>query len=435
MPLQVEREELEPCRVALTIHIPAERTKRTREAIYQRELRKVSLPGFRRGKVPPQMAKRYVDERDVDEAAVDQAIRDALKDALAEQQVTPLRGTSPSVEIVGEANPAEGFTVKATVALPATVTLGDIDGFVTRRVVSPPTEEDIERALAEIAERLGTYQPTDEPAAEGDRLRATIEITVDGEVDPAASFSEPTIIQVGSNLDAVDAELVGMKAGEEKRFEFGYPPEPDDEARSERPATCHVAVQEVFRLTPVVLNDDVAKDLRHESLEALREAIRLRKLAVAEALADHELERSLLGELVKRSRISLPDEMIERISATRLHELLQTLEQRKITLDMYLSHRQISFSDLQNEVREQAIGAASYALVVNHYAAAEGITVDHEEVSRLIRGRAEDEGVKVSRMQRTMSESGELEQFEDLTIRRQVTASLRQKAVVRELTG
>src|SRR5689334_13305574 len=118
MPVQVEQEQLEPCRVALTIDVPPEEIQKAVDSVYSQFARRTSVPGFRPGKAPPHLIKRFIDEERVREMAMDQVLNNAYRDALKQAQVEPYRYAEPNVELPEEqVDPEKGFSFKATVAL------------------------------------------------------------------------------------------------------------------------------------------------------------------------------------------------------------------------------------------------------------------------------------------------------------------------------
>lgn len=434
MPVQVEQEQLEPCRVALTIAVPPEDIQKAIDQVYGQFAKRTNVPGFRPGKAPAHLVKKFIDESRVRELAMDQILNNAYRDALRQSGVDPYRYAEPAVEMPEEELDLEqGFSFKATVALSPHVHLGNLEGLSARRVVTVIRDEDVDKELERIRETAAYYDQTDEGAEDTDRVRTSVNVTMDGEPVEDASFPEPTLIQVGSNLPALDEGLRGVKAGEEKTFEFTYPEDFQDEARQGKTAVCTVNVTEVWRRRVPEATDEFAKQAGFESLEALRDRVRTALQQQADALADSEVNDALVEELVKRSHIHYPEEMIEQQVSSRMSDLIKNLERRSFTLDDFLANEKKDLATLQAEMREQALEGVTNALVLVDFAREHEITVSEKEIEAEIKRRAEAEKVKVSQMRRVLTESGETDVIRHRIRYAKVADVLRQHAEIREV--
>src|SRR5688500_2168939 len=195
MAVEVQQEQLEPCRVALTISVPPDDVRKAMDSVFNQFAKRTSVPGFRPGKAPRHLLKRFIDEGRVKDLALERALSDAYRDAVRQSGVSPYAHAEPQVELPDEeVDPEKGFSFKATIATEPHVHLGNLDGLSARRVTAQVTDEEVDREIGRVLERAATYETTTEPAAEGDRVRLTAMFTVDGEVDDDSSFPEPTLL-------------------------------------------------------------------------------------------------------------------------------------------------------------------------------------------------------------------------------------------------
>lgn len=433
MPVQVQQEQLEPCRVALTIEVPPEDVNRAMETVFNRFAKRTAVPGFRPGKAPRHLVKRYIDEGRVRDLAMEEVLTNAYRDALRQTGVEPYRYAEPQIDL-GEEEPdlQKGVTFKATLALEPKITLGETDGLSAKRVVVKITDEDVEKELTRIRERGATFEATEEAVAEEDRIRAAMKITVGDETIVDAPESEPLVLQVGANLAEFDQGILGLKAGDEKTFEFTYPEDYEDEAKRGQTASVSVKVFEVLRRTLPEANDEFAQRLGMDTAEALRARLREILEAQAEAQADSEMEHDLVHELVRRSTVEFPDEMVTRESSERLKRLVHTLEHRGATLEDYLASQETDLATLEKSLQAQARDTLTESLVLIEFGQQNGVRVSLEDVEEEINRRAEAEGVKPAQMRRTLSESGELENLQTQIFFRKVGQLLRSKAEIQE---
>src|SRR5829696_8648713 len=150
MPVTVEQNQVEPCKVALVIQVPPEDVARTLDTVFNQFARQVTVPGFRRGKAPRKLAERYIDPDAVKEAAVEKLIQSAFRQALEQTGLEPY--SQASVE-APEFLEDDAFRFKATIPLRPEVQLGDYRGLQVRRVEVPITDTEVDRELARIREQ------------------------------------------------------------------------------------------------------------------------------------------------------------------------------------------------------------------------------------------------------------------------------------------
>src|SRR5688572_7503898 len=181
MAVEVQQEQLEPCRVALTISVPPDDVRKAMDSVFNQFAKRTSIPGFRPGKAPRHLVKRFIDEGRVREMALDQSLTNAYRDALKQANVSPYPHAEPQVELPeDELDVEQGFSFKATVALQPKVELGDTEGLTARRTVVAINDQDVDQEVERFLERAASFEKTDEPAADGDRVRAAVHVVVDG---------------------------------------------------------------------------------------------------------------------------------------------------------------------------------------------------------------------------------------------------------------
>jgi len=433
MPVQVQQEQLEPCRVSLTIEVPSEDVQKAVQTVFNQVAKRTNVPGFRPGKAPATLVKRYIDEGRVNEMAFERALTNAYNDALRQAGVTPYTHADPKVELGEEEFSVEkGFSFKATVATQPTVELGDLEGLTARRMVTKTTDEDVQKEIDRYRESAASFEPTEEAAEDGDRIRGEITIHVEGEDEPDFD-AQPTLLQVGSNLEEFDNGLRGLKAGEERSFEFTYPEEFAEEHRRGKKANVTVKVEEIQRRTIPASDDAFAAKLGLESLEALQGRVREMLEAQSASLAEQEVHDALISEVVRRATVNYPDEMIEAEVSDRLGNLIRALERRSATLEDYLKAEQKDLQQLQNELREEALQTVRNTLVLLQLANENKVFLTEKDIEDEVKRRAEAENVKVAQMRRLLRDTGEIDQIRNRLFLRKITEFLLEKAEITEV--
>jgi trigger factor len=225
--MQVTTEQIDPCKLALTISVEPEKVEAAKEKAFRQFAQNVQVPGFRKGKVPPQMARAYVDPSRVKQRAAEMLVETAYPEAVTESKVEPF--AQPELEMV-EMEDEGPFVFKAFVPLRPVVTLGLYKGLSLERKRLQVTDEDVEKQIEEVLTRQAEYpEVTDRNVETGDILLAALTAEVEGQEIPDLAEPRDTVIEVGKNIPDFDNALVGVAVGETKTIDALYPEEFADE--------------------------------------------------------------------------------------------------------------------------------------------------------------------------------------------------------------
>lgn len=434
MPVQVQSEHLDHCRVELTIEVPPEDIQKAVDSVFNQFARRANVPGFRPGKAPRHLVKRFIDEGRVKDLAFEQALTSAYREALRQSGVDPYPDAEPKVDMPEEELDAEkGFSFKATVPLQPHVHLGDLEGLSGRRVVTRISDADVNREIYRFREQAITFEAGDAPAELGDRIRATVRTTIGGEDVEEATFLEPRLVQLGTNLEALDQGMIGMRAGEERTFEFTYPEDFDDDDKRGKTAVARVVTSEVLRRVIPEADDAFAVTAGFASIAELRDRVQTNLQSQADGVADQELTDGLVREVVRRSVVHFPEEMLDREASGRLRTLITALERRSLTLEMYLRSERKDLATLEAELRDQALESIRNSLTLIELSRQNGLILSEKEVETELRRRAEAEGVKLSQLRRLLGETGEIDTVRDELWFRKIADFLQERAEIREI--
>lgn len=426
--MEVTVQQLEPCKVALNIQVPPEQIAKTADSVFNRFAKGTTVPGFRKGKAPRKLVERFIDAEAVREAALDQVVQDAYREALQQTGIQPYDQASLELNEFEEGQPLS-FT--ATVPTRPEVELGDYKGIEARRVVVPIGEEEVSRELQRVREQSARYEEVQEPAAEGDRIQCSVQVTIDGEPVPEYSANSAWLV-VGTNLPAFDQHLSGMTAGQAKEFDFTFPADLEDEERAGKQAHADVKVDRVQRRIVPAEDDEFAKGIGYESLEALRADFRRQLEEAAQRQADDFVERDLLNEVVRRSTVHFPQSMVDEEVAHRVQTLIKGLERRSLTMDAYLAHQQKSLTDLEAEFAEEAQRVLANTLVLTRIAHDNDISVSEAEVQEELQARAAATGADPKVMRQVMQDQGEMNRLQNSVFMRKILDYLKSVSVIKE---
>jgi trigger factor len=270
--------------------------------------RAVRIPGFRPGKVPlPLLRRRYGPA--VRDEVLESSVQSSSAEAMQGRNLRP--ALPPQVKIVS-ANEGENLEYEMSVEVLPDLPQPDFAGLGLERLVVDIPEEDIDKAVSRIAEQQRKTEVVDRPAAMGDIVVADIVGRVGGEEIPGTR-GEGRQIEIGaqSMLPGFTEQLVGVSAGDERNVTVTFPADYFNPDVAGKEAVFEVRVKEVRERKPAVIDDELAKEMGLETLDELRQEIRLRMQRDYDSISRQRLKRDLLDKLSERYDFEVPSGMVE----------------------------------------------------------------------------------------------------------------------------
>ena len=423
-------ETLSPTRAKLTVEVPFEELKPSLDAAYQQIAKQINVPGFRRGKVPPQVIDRQVGRG----AVLDQAINDALPkmyvEALQENSLEPI--AQPEIEVTRlEDNDTLEFT--AEVDVKPEITVPDYDGVEAQVDDVELTDADVEEQVQALRERFATLLDVDRPAADGDMVVIDLKATQDGEVVEGAEVAGMSYqVGRGGMLDGLDEALTGMSKGEEKTFTSqlvgGDLVGQDVEVA--------VAVQQVQQQELPELDDefaqlasefDTAEELQADVRERLGRGKRLEQAAAA--------RDAVLEALLEKMEVPLPDAMVAEELTARRQNIEQQLAMAGITMDSYLEDEKQTLEEFEADLERRTRDAITAQFLLDEIAKKEEFGVDQQELSSHLVRRAQQSGQDPQEFANHMFEHNHVPELVQEILRGKALATIVEAATVTDASG
>ncbi len=430
--MQVTTEQIDPCKIALTITVEPEKVRAAREKAFGQFARGLNLPGFRKGKVPPAIAKTYVDEGRVKQRAAELLIEPAYVEAIEETQVEPF--ATPDVELV-EMNDDGPFVFKAMVPLRPVVTLGPYKGLAIERRVLQVRDEDVDRQIEELRTRMADYEEvTDRTAQMGDIAQADLTANIEGQDTPELAAPRATFIEIGKNIPDFDNGLVGLAIGETKTIEAVYPEEFADENLRGKRATFTLTLNGLrTRLLPA-LDDEFVKNQKAypdvNTMDELRAAVRDGLDKAASEMAQNDLDNRLINQIVSTSQINYPDVILREQMQADAKDLTERLQREKLTLEQYLEASGKTREQVEAELANVADRRIRTGLVLAEMAQTEQMTVEDADVEAEIAERAERARVSPAAVRAFVEKQNQMEALANRVLTQKVFTFLRDNAQI-----
>ena len=405
----VKLEKIDGSKVELEIEVEAEKLADALNQAYKKVVKNISLPGFRKGKVPrPVLESRFGPEI-LYEDALEILVPEAYDKAVKETGIEPLE--SPQIDLI-QMEKGKPVIFKAVVDVKPEVKLGEYRGIPVTQEIREVAEVDVENRLSQLQEQHATLHVVEEGAVEEGDL-AVIDFTgyIDGEPFDGGT-AEGYSLEIGSGMfiDNFEEQLVGMKPGEEKDVKVTFPENYHEERLAGKQAVFKVKLNEIKRKELPELNDDFAKEISEfDTLAELKDDILNKLKEQEEQHAKTLVENKIIEQVAAAAEVELPDVLVEREIDRQLNEMEQYLRMQGLTLEKFLETAQKSLDDLREQHRPEAEKRVKANLVLDAIIAKEGIAATDEEIEERIKKFAESYNQDVQVIKDYFAAQGQLD--------------------------
>lgn len=378
--MKANAERVEKNTVLLEIELDAEQFSQAVEKAYRKLVKKVNIPGFRKGKAPRPVFERFVGKEALYEDAMESLVPEAYLDAVKETGIEPIE--RPRMEIV-QAEEGKPVVLKAKVQVKPEVVLGAYKGLeaVKREVEINPA--DIVKELERLQNRHCKVLNLQEGIVEnGDTVQLDFLGTVDNIPFPGGEGKDYHLtIGSGSFIPGFEDQLVGMSIGETRGIFVTFPQEYHATELAGKDASFTVTIKSLKRKELAPLDDEFAKDVSEfDTLEELREDIGNKLKKAAGDMNSFRMKQETVEKAVKNAEVEIPETMIE----DQLKDMLQSMENRMLNqgldLKTYLEYAKKSMIELRQEMLPDAEAGVKTNLVLEAISKAEDIKASEEEI-------------------------------------------------------
>ncbi|HKA68562.1 MAG TPA: trigger factor [Actinomycetes bacterium] len=372
-------ETLNETRVRLTVEVPFEELQPSLDAAYKKIAAQVNVPGFRKGKVPPQLIDQRFGRAVVLEEAVNDALPRLYTQAVIENNVRVLG--QPEVD-VKEFTDGQQLTFTADVDIRPDFELPDFADIQVRVDDAEPPDEAVDEELDRLRARFGTLTGVDRPAAAGDFVSIDLAASADGvEIDDAQAKGLSYEIGSGTMLDGLDEVLTGLSAGESATFRSTL----QGGSHSGDEVDVSVTVNSIKERQLPELDDEFAQTASEfDTLDELRDSLAERLGSYRRMAQLMQARDRALDALLDRVDLPLPERTVDSATDWRRHNLEHQLEAAGITRDAYLSMEQKTEDDIDAELSTDARRSIKGEFILDAIAERENIGVSESELSEHI---------------------------------------------------
>ena len=419
MSLQVEK--LEHNMAKLTIEVSTEEVEKALQAAYIKERKKISMPGFRKGKVPRQMIeKMYGPEVFYDEAA-NHMIPEAYGKAYDECGLELV--SQPKIDIV-QLEKGKPFIFTAEVAVKPEVTLGEYKGLKVEKVSTRVTQKEVEEEIEKERERNArTIQVTDRAVQDKDQILLDFEGFVDGEAFEGGKGEKyPLTIGSGAFIPGFEEQLIGAEIGKEMEVNVTFPEDYQAKELAGKAAVFQCTVQEIKEKELPELDDEFASDVSEcETLDEYRAEVKKKIKERKEREGKEKKENQAVDAAIENAQMDIPEAMIDLQTRQMADDFAQRMAQQGLTMEQYFQFTGMTEEKMLEELRPQAEKRIKTRLVLEAVVAAENIEVSEERLEEELKKMAEAYQMEVEKLKEFMGENEKKQMRDDIAVQDAVT--------------
>ena len=415
-----------PCRKTLTIAVPVEEIRVHLDQAFKSASQQIEIKGFRKGKVPRNFLEKKFGEA-IRAQAKEALVNESLRDACREREINMVG--RPEVDDLGETpldseEPLE-FTVHLEVRPQFEV--GEIVGIEVKAGDTEVTDEEMAGALQQIAEQKKTLLTVDEPVAEGDFLKANLTFT--DESGAPVSERKDAQLNTGIPVAGTDAEefsgrLIGTEKGQSIDLEMTYPDQFEVEAVRGKKGKVGIQVMEVLRVTAPEVDDELAKSLDFDDVEALRKDLRTRIGEEKVRANKRRQEEDVIDVLLNDHPFELPNSLVEEQSEVQRRNYRDQLKERGASDDEI----EKQLEDAQEEIQKDAQRRVRLYFLLEGVARKEKIFVTETDVDVQLRNIAAENNVPPEQVREYFTAENRLGDLRVGIMERKVREFLRENA-------
>lgn len=419
MSLQVEN--MEKNMAKLTIEVSAEELEKAIQGAYLKQRNKISVPGFRKGKVPRQMIEKMYGVGIFYEDAANALIPTAYGKAYAECELDIV--SQPKVEVV-QLEKGKPFIFTAEVAVKPEVTLGEYKGLSVDKVSNRVTAKEIDAKLEEEQKKNArTVVVEDRAVQDGDEVVLDFEGFVDGVAfEGGKGENYPLTIGSGSFIPGFEEQLIGAEAEKEVEVNVTFPEEYHSEDLAGKAAVFKCTVHEIKAKELPELDDEFAAEVSEfDTLDAYKADIKAKIKEQKIADGNRKKEDQAVEKAVANATMEIPEAMIDTQVNQMAQDFAQRIQQQGLSMEQYFQFTGMTAESMMEELRPQAVKRIETRLVLEAIAKAENIEITDERIDEELAKMAEAYKMEVEKLKEFMGENEKEQMKMDLAVQDAVT--------------
>ena len=419
--MSVQVENLEKNMAKLTIEVTAEDLEKALNAAYQRQKKNISIPGFRKGKVPRAMVEKMYGPAVFYEDAVNSLIPQEYAKAADESGLDIV--SQPEIDVV-QIEKGKPFIFTAEVAVKPEVTLGEYKGLEVPKADLEVTDEEIEEELKKEQEKNArTIHVEDRAAQEGDKVTIDFEGFVDGVAfEGGAGKDYPLTLGSKTFIPGFEEQLVGVALEQPVDVNVTFPEDYQAEELKGKEAVFKCVIHKIEAKELPELDDDFAKDVSEfdtleEYKKEIKDNIEKRKADAAKT----EKENAVVDKAIENAQMDIPEAMVKTQINQMIDDFARRIQSQGLTMEQYMQFTGSTRETMQEQMRPQAMKRIQSRLVLEKVAEVENIQISDEKLDEELTKMAEMYKMELDKFKELVDDYQKDQMKKDLAVQEAVT--------------
>lgn len=378
--MEAKMEKIDVNIVKFEVKVEAEKFDAALTRAYKKNVKNFNVPGFRKGKVPMNVVKKYYGIEVLLEDAVNFAIEGSYSEVLKENNIIPV--DYPKVDVI-EVGEGKDFVYTAEVTVYPEVELGEYKGLSIEKKTYEVTEEEISKKLKEMQEKNARVETKEEGTVENGNI-AVIDFKgyVDGEAFQGGEGKDYSL-EIGSKtfIDTFEEQLVGAKVNDTVEVNVTFPENYGKEELNGKPAKFEVTIKEIKVKELPELDDEFAKETSEFETIADLKADITKKLEEANSeRSEREFEEAVITAVAGNAKVEIPEVMVEKEVDKMVQNLQQRLQYQGLSLEQYFQFTGSDEAKMREYMKGNAQTKVKVDLVLEAIEKAENVEATEEEI-------------------------------------------------------
>ena len=421
----IKKTKLEKNHYEIQFSIEKDAFKKATDAAYRKNVAKMNIPGFRKGKAPRAIVEKMYGAGIFYEDAINECLPAAYEEAEKASKLDVVG--RPEFDVISLEN--DEPVMKATVYTKPDVAIEGYLGIEVTKTVKAVTDEDVDAEIAKVRERNArTVEITDRAAENGDTVTIDYKGTVDGVAFDGGS-AEGHALKLGSGqfIPGFEDQIVGKSIGEEFDVNVTFPEEYHASDLAGKAAVFAVKLHAIKATELAVLDDEFAKDVSEfDTLDAYKADVKAKAEEKNVKEADAEVEDKIIDTLIEKMEADIPEVMFVTETENSLRDFDNNLRMQGLDLSTYCKYTGLDLDTLRAQMRPRAEKQVKVRLVLEKIAKLEKLTVTKKEIDAEYKRISEAYNVPVDQV-KSMIDAKDL--GEDLKVKAAIEL-VKEKAVI-----
>ncbi len=393
----IKNEKLEGSQVELHFSVEQSVFEAACERAYKKEVGKINIPGFRKGKAPRAMIEKMYGKGFFYDTALNDILPAAYEEAIKEAGIDPV--AQPEIDVLSIDDNGVVFTAKVFVK--PEVQIEGYFGIEVNKEVAPVTDEEIEKELEMVRERNSReIDANDRPAELGDTAVIDFEGFVDG-VAFEGGKGEDYALKLGSGqfIPGFEEQIVGHSVDEEFDVNVTFPAEYHAEDLAGKPSVFKVMIHALTKVELPELDDEFAKDVSEfDTLDEYKNDLKAKIEKRHEAAAESAVDGQIMDALIEKLVADIPEAMYDAEAENFVRDYDNQLRMQGLDLKTYFQYTGMTLETLRAQFRPQAEKQVKARLALEKIAELENLTASEEDINGEYARIAEAYGIDVDKV-------------------------------------